>query len=75
MQEVIEAEKEGRLLEAFGAGTAAIISPVKGIVYKDHEIKIPTGDGAGPLATKLWSSLLDIQYARVKHPWSVPIRS
>jgi branched-chain amino acid aminotransferase len=74
MQEIIDAEKEGRLLEAFGAGTAAIISPVNGIVYKDHDIKIPTGDDAGPLAKKLWSSLLAIQSGRVSHPWSVPIK-
>ena len=71
MNEVLDAEKDGRLLEAFGAGTAAIISPVNSIVYKNHEIKIPTGDNAGPTAIKIWKSLLDIQYARVKHPWSV----
>ena len=73
MKEILDAEKDGRLLEAFGAGTAAIISPVKSIVYKDHEIIIPTGEDAGPLAVTIWKQLLDIQYARVKHPWSVPI--
>jgi branched-chain amino acid aminotransferase len=34
MGEIETAEKEGRLLESFGAGTAAVISPVKAIYYK-----------------------------------------
>jgi branched-chain amino acid aminotransferase len=59
------------LLEAFGAGTAAVVSPVKGILYEGEEIHIPTGDKAGPLALRLWKALGDIQYGRIEHPWSV----
>lgn len=73
MKEIVKAEKEGTLLEAFGAGTAAVVSPVKGIVYDDHEIKVPTGEDAGPMAMKFWNLLKDIQYGQVKHPWSVPV--
>jgi len=73
MGEVVQAQKEGRLLEAFGAGTAAVVSPVKGIVYKNQEIAIPTGDKIGPIAQRFWSSLSDIHYGKVKHPWSVPV--
>lgn len=31
----VEALKEGRVLEAFGAGTAAVVSPIKVINYQD----------------------------------------
>lgn len=33
MHDVIEAAKEGRLLEVFGAGTAVVVSPVEKIHY------------------------------------------
>jgi len=75
MKEVVRALNEGRLLESFGAGTAAIISPVKLICYKGKDYKIPLdpqnpNENAGPLAKKLFKALTDIQYGRVKHPWS-----
>ena len=34
MLEVLNAKKEGRLIEMFGTGTAAIISPVGSIMYR-----------------------------------------
>lgn len=40
MKEVVAAEKEGRLVECFGAGTAVVISPVKSIFYDGHEIQV-----------------------------------
>lgn len=73
MGEVVQAQKEGRLLEAFGAGTAAVISPVRAIEYRNQEIVIPTGDSIGPVAQRFWTSLSDIYYGKVKHPWSVPV--
>jgi branched-chain amino acid aminotransferase len=60
-------------LEAFGAGTAVVISPVQSIFYNGKDIIIPTGDDAGPIALKLWRSLYDIQYGKVEHPWSVVV--
>jgi branched-chain amino acid aminotransferase len=62
-----------QLLESFGAGTAAVVSPVRTIVYKEHEIEIPTGENAGPVATHIWNTLRDIQYGNINHPWSVVI--
>jgi branched-chain amino acid aminotransferase len=75
MDEVVQASREGRLVEAFGAGTAAVVSPVKGIIYKDEEIKIPVGPGdtPGPFASRLWKELSDIYYGRKEHPWSVVV--
>lgn len=71
MRDVVEAAARGDLVEAFGAGTAVVISPVKSIVYQGKEIKVPTGEKAGSMAEKLWKDLTDIQYGRVEHPWSV----
>ena len=34
IQEMIKAVKEGRMLEAFGVGTAAIISPVQSFNFE-----------------------------------------
>ena len=36
MHEVMEAAKEGRMLEMFGAGTACIVSPIKRIHYQNE---------------------------------------
>jgi len=59
------------MLEAFGAGTAAVISPVSGFYYEGKEYPIGNNViGAGPVATRLFAELLDIQYGRKEHPWS-----
>jgi len=75
INDVAEASKEGRLLEAFGAGTAAIVSPIESITYKGQEIKVPikTELGSGPLAKRLMDSILAIQYGETSSPWSVVV--
>ena len=75
MGEVADAAAKGNLVEAFGAGTAVVISPVKSILYKDKEIHVPTGEKAGMFAQKLWKDITDIQYGRVEGPagWSVRV--
>jgi len=89
MSEIEEAERSGRLVEAFGAGTAAVVSPVSAIGYRHREIKIPNGVEAGEcaisafapnrdpepksLALLLLKKLNDIQYGREAHPWSTVI--
>ena len=81
MPEVARAAAEGRLLEVFGSGTAAVVAPVKSIHYAGTDIAVPLDPanpsaGAGPLATRFWSSLLAIQYGRgagAGHAWSVPV--
>jgi len=51
VQEMIKAVEEGRMYEAFGAGTAAIVCPVQSFNYNDVTYKIPieVEKGAGPL--------------------------
>jgi len=74
MTEMSEAIAEGRLYEAFGAGTAAIVAPISGIAYKGVELAVPCGkDGkAGDVAKRLYHELADIQYGRKAFGnWSV----
>lgn len=40
INEIIDAYKAGNLKEAFGTGTAAVVSPVKLIGYKDEKIEL-----------------------------------
>ncbi|PRP78842.1 branched-chain amino acid aminotransferase [Planoprotostelium fungivorum] len=78
MAEVIKAIEEKRLMEIFGAGTAAIVSPVKQIHFndKDYDIPINVEDPSatiGPLARRVVDRIMAIQYGEVDHPWSVII--
>lgn len=60
LAEVIQAHREGRLKEAFGTGTAAVISPVGALSYLDQTITV--GDGkTGPLTQRLYDELTGIQ--------------
>lgn len=68
--------KEGRVYEAFGSGTAAIVSPVKSFIYENeiYNIPIDAETGAGKLTTKLLNTIMDIQYGRLKRPeWTVEV--
>ena len=49
---MIKAANEKRIYEAFGAGTAAIVSPVCEFTYEDKKYDIPVDKekGAGKLA-------------------------
>ncbi|KAF1319704.1 Branched-chain amino acid aminotransferase, partial [Globisporangium splendens] len=74
MKQVQKAVHEDRVLEIFGSGTAAVVSPVSTINYLGEDLNIPLDgkDGkAGKLAERVWKELSDIQYGRVEHPWSV----
>jgi branched-chain amino acid aminotransferase len=71
MKSLIQALKEGRVIEMFGAGTAAIVSPVYKIFYQGKDHSVPCKDNAGELTSKLMESLLSIQYGETNSPWSV----
>ncbi len=44
IDEIVEAYDNGTLQEAFGLGTAAVVSPVSMIGYKDKVMELPTAD-------------------------------
>ena len=74
INEVIEGAKNGRLKEAFGSGTAAVISPVGHIVYHDQEYQVQDGQ-TGPLAQKLFDEITGVQYGLKPdtHEWIVKL--
>ncbi len=61
IDEVLEANENGSLQEAFGTGTAAVISPVGELLYKEKSYVINNGK-TGKLAAKLFAELQAIQY-------------
>ncbi|KAJ3105572.1 hypothetical protein HDU97_007914 [Phlyctochytrium planicorne] len=78
MSEVTKAIEEGRLVEMFGSGTAAIVSPIKNINYKGKDWAIPLDPKdknaqAGPFTKKLAETIMGIQYGEIPHKWSVVV--
>ncbi|KAL3473765.1 aminotransferase [Aspergillus californicus] len=72
MGELVEASKEGRLLEVFGSGTAAIVSPVRAISYRGELIScgLKEDQEAGEIALQMKNWIEGIQYGDEEHPWS-----
>ena len=59
-EELLEAQSNGTLEECFGTGTAAVISPVGKLRYKDDVMTINGGD-IGPVSQKLYDTITGIQ--------------
>jgi branched-chain amino acid aminotransferase len=74
IQEVITAAENGSLKEAFASGTAAIVSPVGQLFFRNKEYLI-NGGKTGMLAEKLYNEILQIQYGLQDDPfgWRVKI--
>ncbi len=54
----------GDLAEVFACGTAAVITPVGRLVWKEGEITMGDGDSVGTVAANLRETLMDIQCGR-----------
>lgn len=65
--EVLEAAKDGSLKEMFGAGTAAVISPILGFGYKDEKFELPKVEN--PYGPMLKKALKDIQSNKAEDPF------
>lgn len=63
IDEVEEAAKNGQLKEMFGTGTAAVVSPVGELKYKDDIIEI-SGGKIGELTKRLYDELTGIQLSK-----------
>ncbi|MDR1620171.1 MAG: branched-chain amino acid aminotransferase [Clostridiales bacterium] len=72
--ELLEADAGGKLQEAFGTGTAAVVSPVGELTYKDKTIKVNNGQ-IGPITQKFYDTLTGIQYGKLpdKYNWMVKV--
>ena len=58
--EIVEAARKGELLEMFGAGTAAVISPISGFAHKGERFELPKLENsfAAHIKKRIW---LEIQ--------------
>jgi len=74
IDEVIEADKEGRIVEAFAAGTAFFIAPVSQIHHRGTDVHIPLGENdSGAYTAKIKSWMKDIMYGNEQHEWGLVI--
>lgn len=65
--EVVEAAKNGTLKEMFGAGTAAVISPIAGFGYKNEDFDLPELENT--YASTLKKQITDIQTNKSEDPF------
>lgn len=65
--EIYEAYKAGKLSEAFGTGTAAVISPIGTLKWDDVIMEINEG-AIGPVAQKLYDTITGIQSGALEGP-------
>ena len=75
MEEVAEGIRSGNLIEAFGSGTAAVISPVGEFYWNGEHLQV--GDGnIGPVSQKFYDTLTGIQYGEIEDPhgWVTVVR-
>jgi len=74
IEDVARAAENGTLKEVFSSGTAAVISPVGKLVFKDKSITV--GDGhPGPLAKRIYETLSGIQTGKLADDmnWTVEV--
>lgn len=68
IDELYSAHEKGKLNEAFGTGTAAVISPVGSLTYKDKELVL-NGGKIGPIGQMMYDSITGIQYGELEDPF------
>ena len=61
VNEILRDIQSGKITEAFGCGTAAVISPVGKLAFRDKEYVI-NDNQSGPVAKNLYDELTGIQY-------------
>ncbi len=77
IDEVVTAIASGRCTEAFGCGTAAVITSIGSFLYDDREHPLP--DPPGPVARRMFETITDMQWGRRPDPYGwihiIPRRS
>jgi branched-chain amino acid aminotransferase len=68
IDEIFKASTERKLKEAFGSGTAAVISPVGEIHHNKKRIVINKGK-IGPLSQRLYDEITKVQYGEKADPY------
>lgn len=74
INDIVADIQAGRITEVFGAGTAAVVSPVGQLRYRGT-VHTVNDNESGPVATRLLKTLTDIQYGRAEDPfgWVCPV--
>ena len=74
VDDLMKAGHDGTLEEAFGTGTAAVVSPVGEFVYKDDSVVV-NDFKIGELTQKLYDTLTGIQWGKLedKYGWTTPV--
>ncbi len=67
VSELVEGAKNGSLKEIFGAGTAAVISPISGFGFKEDKYDLETLEDS--FASRLKSKIIAIQTNKVEDPF------
>lgn len=75
IEEVAKAAEQGRLKEAFGSGTAAVISPIGELRWGDDVMVINDGK-IGEISAKLYDNLTGIQWGKLpdEFGWTVEVK-
>lgn len=75
VDELGAALENGTLKEAWGCGTAAVISPIGELLYKDKKFVINNGQ-IGEVTQKLYDTLTGIQWGKIKdeYGWTYQIK-
>lgn len=73
-QELFDAAKDGKLEEAWGTGTAAVVSPVGEMGWNQEHVVVNGGE-IGAVTQKLYDTLTGIQWGTVADPygWTVQV--
>lgn len=74
VDELVEAMENGTLEEAFGCGTAAVVSPIGELCYKDKKYTV-NGGKIGPVTQQLYDTLTGIQWGTAEDTfgWVYPV--
>ncbi len=74
IDEVLAAQKDGRLKEAFATGTAAVVSPIGSLHYRGEDFNVADGN-TGELSQRLYDELTGIQWGTRPdpHDWVVKV--
>ncbi|MDP4118706.1 MAG: branched-chain amino acid aminotransferase [Bacillota bacterium] len=74
VEELLEAQTSGALEEVFGTGTAAVISPVGKLRYK-NDVMIINNNEIGPVSNKLYNTITGLQNGTLKDEfgWTVTL--
>ena len=73
-QELFDAAEAGKLDEAWGTGTAAVVSPIGEMGWEGKHITV-SGGKIGTLTQKLYDTLTGIQWGKIpdEHGWTVRV--